>query len=64
MRPNVEWKLCWENELQLADHVELSDFFERPMDGLAPSTRSHSKAAAVGPARGRNSAQSATTRMG
>ncbi|TIP36152.1 MAG: acyltransferase, partial [Mesorhizobium sp.] len=24
MRPNVEWKLCWENELQLADHVELS----------------------------------------
>ncbi|TIP32642.1 MAG: acyltransferase, partial [Mesorhizobium sp.] len=24
MRPNVDWKLCWENELQLADHVELS----------------------------------------
>ncbi|TIX86451.1 MAG: NodA family N-acyltransferase [Mesorhizobium sp.] len=29
MRPNVEWKLCWENELQLADHVELSDFFRK-----------------------------------
>ncbi|TIU44151.1 MAG: acyltransferase, partial [Mesorhizobium sp.] len=29
MRPNVDWKLCWENELQLADHVELSDFFRK-----------------------------------
>ncbi len=23
------WRLCWENELQLADHVELSDFFRK-----------------------------------
>ncbi|UVK48785.1 NodA family N-acyltransferase (plasmid) [Mesorhizobium sp. AR07] len=27
MGSDVRWKLCWENELQLADHVELSDFF-------------------------------------
>ncbi|ARO32384.1 nodulation NodA-like domain-containig protein (plasmid) [Rhizobium sp. NXC14] len=29
MRSQVRWKLCWENELQLADHVELSDFFRK-----------------------------------
>ncbi|WOS66948.1 MULTISPECIES: NodA family N-acyltransferase [Sinorhizobium] len=29
MRSNVRWKLCWENELQLSDHVELTDFFRR-----------------------------------
>ncbi|MER8383006.1 MULTISPECIES: NodA family N-acyltransferase [unclassified Mesorhizobium] len=27
MRPQVQWKLCWENELQLSDHVELAQFF-------------------------------------
>ncbi|MEI9412272.1 MULTISPECIES: NodA family N-acyltransferase [unclassified Mesorhizobium] len=27
MRSDVRWRLCWENELQLADHAELSDFF-------------------------------------
>ncbi|MGY3461479.1 N-acyltransferase NodA [Bradyrhizobium sp. LM3.4] len=28
-RPPVRWRLCWENELQLADHIELSDFFRK-----------------------------------
>ncbi|NGO53312.1 NodA family N-acyltransferase [Allomesorhizobium camelthorni] len=28
MSSDVRWKLCWENELQLADHFELSDFFQ------------------------------------
>ncbi|UVC19253.1 NodA family N-acyltransferase [Mesorhizobium onobrychidis] len=27
MRSAVQWRLCWENDLQLTDHVELSDFF-------------------------------------
>lgn len=27
MRSRVRWKLCWENELQLSDHVELAEFF-------------------------------------
>ncbi|WP_051334090.1 NodA family N-acyltransferase [Mesorhizobium sp. WSM3224] len=26
-RPQVRWRLCWEHELGLADHVELADFF-------------------------------------
>ncbi|MGY4501461.1 nodulation protein A [Bradyrhizobium sp. GM24.11] len=29
VRPPVRWRLCWENELQLADHIELSDFFRK-----------------------------------
>ncbi len=29
MRSDLQWRLCWENELQLADHVELSDFFRK-----------------------------------
>ncbi|WP_026187645.1 NodA family N-acyltransferase [Ensifer sp. BR816] len=29
MRSDVRWKLCWENELQLSDHVELAEFFRR-----------------------------------
>ncbi|GLS32298.1 nodulation protein A [Mesorhizobium albiziae] len=29
MRSEVRWRLCWENELHLADHVELSDFFRK-----------------------------------
>ncbi|MGY3116476.1 hypothetical protein ACVWXQ_000411 [Bradyrhizobium sp. S3.14.4] len=28
-RPPVRWRLCWENELQIADHIELSDFFRK-----------------------------------
>ena len=28
-RPPVRWRLCWENELELADHIELSDFFRK-----------------------------------
>lgn len=28
-RPRVRWRLCWENELRLADHIELSDFFRK-----------------------------------
>ncbi|UVC15476.1 NodA family N-acyltransferase [Mesorhizobium onobrychidis] len=27
MRSEVRWRLCWESELQLAEHNELSDFF-------------------------------------
>nr|CDY73152.1 N-acyltransferase [Bradyrhizobium sp. ARR634]CDY73158.1 N-acyltransferase [Bradyrhizobium sp. ARR697]CDY73167.1 N-acyltransferase [Bradyrhizobium sp. ARR777]CDY73183.1 N-acyltransferase [Bradyrhizobium sp. ARR823] len=27
VRPQVEWRLRWENELQLADHAELAEFF-------------------------------------
>ncbi|MBA1139487.1 MULTISPECIES: NodA family N-acyltransferase [Mesorhizobium] len=27
MRSEVRWRLCWENDLQLTDHAELSDFF-------------------------------------
>ncbi|MCV3243350.1 nodulation protein A [Mesorhizobium robiniae] len=29
MRSQVRWKLCWENELQLGDHVELTEFFRK-----------------------------------
>ncbi|ARP67352.1 MULTISPECIES: NodA family N-acyltransferase [Mesorhizobium] len=29
MRSAVQWRLCWENSLQVADHVELSDFFRK-----------------------------------
>ncbi|RUU14288.1 NodA family N-acyltransferase [Mesorhizobium sp. USDA-HM6] len=29
MRSRVRWKLCWENELQLSDHIELTEFFQR-----------------------------------
>ncbi|WP_456640541.1 NodA family N-acyltransferase [Bradyrhizobium sp. USDA 10063] len=29
LRPRVRWRLAWENELRLADHVELSDFFRK-----------------------------------
>ncbi len=25
----VRWKLCWENELQRADHIELAEFFQK-----------------------------------
>ncbi|SIT43559.1 Nodulation protein A [Paraburkholderia ribeironis] len=27
MSSKVQWRLCWENELQLSDHVELAQFF-------------------------------------
>ncbi|WP_042337031.1 NodA family N-acyltransferase [Bradyrhizobium sp. DOA9] len=27
MRHRLQWRTCWENELQLSDHVELSKFF-------------------------------------
>nr|CCC58419.1 N-acyltransferase [Bradyrhizobium sp. ARR312]CCC58438.1 N-acyltransferase [Bradyrhizobium sp. ARR681]CDY73093.1 N-acyltransferase [Bradyrhizobium sp. ARR218]CDY73122.1 N-acyltransferase [Bradyrhizobium sp. ARR478]CDY73188.1 N-acyltransferase [Bradyrhizobium sp. ARR838] len=29
MRSRVRWRVAWENELSLADHVELSDFFRK-----------------------------------
>ncbi|CCM80391.1 NodA family N-acyltransferase [Rhizobium mesoamericanum] len=29
MGSQVDWKLRWENELDLADHVELADFFRK-----------------------------------
>nr|CAH04364.1 hypothetical protein [Ensifer sp. BR816] len=29
MCSEVRWKLCWENELQVADHVELAEFFRK-----------------------------------
>nr|CCC58445.1 N-acyltransferase [Bradyrhizobium sp. ARR781]CDY73098.1 N-acyltransferase [Bradyrhizobium sp. ARR338]CDY73159.1 N-acyltransferase [Bradyrhizobium sp. ARR703]CDY73169.1 N-acyltransferase [Bradyrhizobium sp. ARR780]CDY73187.1 N-acyltransferase [Bradyrhizobium sp. ARR836] len=29
MRSQVRWKVAWENELRLADHIELSDFFRK-----------------------------------
>nr|CDY73127.1 N-acyltransferase [Bradyrhizobium sp. ARR491] len=29
IRDQVRWRLCWENELQLADHVGLSEFFRK-----------------------------------
>ncbi|MFB9982597.1 NodA family N-acyltransferase [Mesorhizobium newzealandense] len=29
MRSQLRWRLCWENELQLADHIELADFFRK-----------------------------------
>ncbi|MPR13557.1 NodA family N-acyltransferase [Microvirga tunisiensis] len=29
MRSQVRWRLCWENELQLSDHIELADFFRK-----------------------------------
>lgn len=25
----VRWRVCWENELQLAEHIELSEFFRK-----------------------------------
>ncbi|AMX98837.1 NodA family N-acyltransferase [Mesorhizobium ciceri] len=27
MRSDVQWRLCWENELRVSDHLELSEFF-------------------------------------
>ncbi|MCA6107985.1 NodA family N-acyltransferase [Bradyrhizobium sp. CNPSo 4026] len=29
MRSRVRWRVAWENELSLAEHVELSDFFRK-----------------------------------
>ncbi|WP_024519940.1 NodA family N-acyltransferase [Bradyrhizobium sp. Tv2a-2] len=29
IRSQVRWRLCWENELQLSDHFELSEFFRK-----------------------------------
>ncbi|QKC98823.1 NodA family N-acyltransferase [Mesorhizobium sp. NZP2298] len=29
MRPDMQWRLCWENELQLPEHLELSEFFRK-----------------------------------
>ncbi|PDT18984.1 nodulation N-acyltransferase NodA [Rhizobium hidalgonense] len=29
MSPQVRWKVCWENELELSDHTELADFFRK-----------------------------------
>nr|AJD81412.1 NodA [Bradyrhizobium sp. NAS124]AJD81416.1 NodA [Bradyrhizobium sp. NAS150] len=29
MRPQLQWRTCWENDLQLADHVEISEFFRK-----------------------------------
>ncbi|WP_027487439.1 NodA family N-acyltransferase [Allorhizobium undicola] len=29
MRSGVEWRLCWENELELSDHIELTEFFRK-----------------------------------
>ncbi|WOH63835.1 NodA family N-acyltransferase [Bradyrhizobium sp. BWA-3-5] len=29
MRSQVQWRVCWENELQLADHIGLSEFFRK-----------------------------------
>ncbi|PBC04168.1 NodA family N-acyltransferase [Mesorhizobium sp. WSM3860] len=29
MRSDVQWRLCWENELRLSDHLELSEFFQK-----------------------------------
>ncbi|PMS31172.1 beta-1,4-N-acetylglucosamine oligosaccharide N-acyltransferase NodA [Trinickia symbiotica] len=29
MSSKVQWRLCWENELQLSDHVQLADFFRK-----------------------------------
>jgi len=29
MRPQVRWKLCWENELELSDHTELAEFLRK-----------------------------------
>ncbi|CAH2394235.1 Nodulation protein A [Mesorhizobium metallidurans STM 2683] len=33
MRSEVQWRLCWENELQLHEHVELSDFLHKTYGG-------------------------------
>lgn len=64
MSLKVQWKLCWENQLERADHQELSEFFENPMGPQERSTRNHLRVAAVGPARDRNAAQLLTTRSG
>ncbi|MBP0625152.1 NodA family N-acyltransferase [Cupriavidus consociatus] len=29
MSSKIQWKLCWENDLQLSDHIQLADFFRR-----------------------------------
>ncbi len=29
MRPQVRWKLCWENELELSDHTGLAEFLRK-----------------------------------
>ncbi|MGY8684595.1 NodA family N-acyltransferase [Bradyrhizobium sp. UFLA05-153] len=29
MRPQLQWRTCWENDLQLADHVAISEFFRK-----------------------------------
>ncbi|TIL83441.1 MAG: hypothetical protein E5Y89_00640 [Mesorhizobium sp.] len=35
MRSQMRWRLCWENQLQAADHVKRSDFFQKTYQGLA-----------------------------
>ncbi len=34
--PKVQWKLCWENELQLSDHLELAQFFRATYGPTGP----------------------------
>lgn len=59
-RPPVRWRLCWENELQLADHIELSDFFRKTYGPTGNSMRSPLKVIEAGPAQGLRFGQSAT----
>lgn len=34
MPSDVRWKVCWENDLELADHVELTEFFRKTYGSL------------------------------
>ncbi|MEX3693946.1 NodA family N-acyltransferase [Paraburkholderia sp. BR14263] len=36
MSSKVQWKLCWENELQLSDHLELAHFFRTTYGPTGP----------------------------
>nr|Q53252.1 RecName: Full=Nodulation protein A [Rhizobium tropici]CAA67137.1 nodA [Rhizobium leucaenae USDA 9039] len=36
MRSKVRWRLCWENELELAEHIELADFFRMTYGPTGP----------------------------
>ncbi|PBB52342.1 MULTISPECIES: hypothetical protein [Mesorhizobium] len=33
MRSQGRWRLCRENQLQVADHIGLSEFFRKPYRG-------------------------------
>ncbi len=52
--PKVQWKLCWENELQLSDHLELAQFFRATYGPTGPFNAKRLRVVEVGPGHGPN----------